>query len=136
MGRRIRPLDLQDFVEFEAAAGELQITIEKIHLAVHGCTRTLDLLLLTGDLAYEPQVTDTAPLYVKIRMLPEQKQPVVVHFWGRRPFSPWYTAHANINRKGIFLGIGTGARTSPASAWPPEKKARGSRFRPTWPTAA
>lgn len=103
-----------DFVEFEAAAGELQITIEKIHLApVHGCTRTLDLLLLTGDLGYEPQVTDTAPLYVKVRMLPEQKQPVVVHFWGRRPFSPWYTAHANINRKGIVLGIGTGAEDKP-----------------------
>lgn len=99
-----------DFVEFEAAAGELQVAIEKIHLApVHGCTRTLDLLVLTGDLAYEPRVTDTAPFYVKVRMLPEQKQPVVVHFWGRRPFSPWYTPHANINRKGMFLGIGTGA---------------------------
>ena len=69
--------------------------------------------MLTGDLAYEPRVTDTAPFYVKVRMLPEQKQPVVVHFWGRRPFSPWYTPHANINRKGMFLGIGTGAEDKP-----------------------
>lgn len=99
-----------DFVEFDAAAGELHVAVEKIHLAsVHGCTRTLDLVLLTGDLAYEPAVTDLAPLYVKVRMFAEQKEPAVVHFWGRRPFSPWYTPHANINRNGIFLGVSTGS---------------------------
>ena len=44
-----------DFVEFDAAPGQLQVAVEKIHLAsVHGCTRTLDLLLLCDDLAYEP----------------------------------------------------------------------------------
>lgn len=103
-----------DVVEFSASEGELQVTVEKIHLApVHGCTRTLDLLLLTDDLAYEPVVTDLTPLYVKVRMLPEQAVPVVVHFWGRRPFSPWYTPHANINRKGIFSGVGTGAEDKP-----------------------
>ncbi len=103
-----------DFVEFDTAAGELQVTVEKVHLtSVHGCTRTLDLLLLTDDLAYEPAVTDLAPLYVKVRMLPEQKQPVVVHFWGRRPFSPWYTPHANINQKGIFFGVGAGSEDKP-----------------------
>ena len=103
-----------DFVEFDAAAGELRVAVEKVHRAsVHGCTRTLDLLLLTGDLAYEPAVTDLAPFYVKVRMLPEQKRPAVVHFFGRRPFSPWYTPHANINRKGIFLGAGAGAEDKP-----------------------
>jgi hypothetical protein len=103
-----------DFVEFDAAAGPLQVAVEKIHLAsVHGCTRTLDLLLLCDDPAYEPAVTDLASLYIKVRMLPEQKEPVVLHFWGRRPFSPWYTPHANINRKGIFLGAGTGAEDKP-----------------------
>lgn len=103
-----------DYVEFDAAAGELAIVVEKIHpAAVHGCTRTLDLLLLSGDLAYEPLVTDLAPLYVKVRMLAGQKQPAVVHFWGRRPFSPWYTPHANINRKGIFTGVSTGAEDKP-----------------------
>ena len=103
-----------DFVEFDAAAGELQVAVEKIHRApVHGCTRTLDLLLLTADLAYEPSVTDLAPLYLKVRMLPEQKVPAVVHVWGRRPFSPWYTPHANINRKGIVPGVSAGAEDKP-----------------------
>lgn len=103
-----------DFAEFQAAPGELQVTVQKIHLApVHGCTRTLDLLLLTDDLRYEPLVTDLAPLYVKVRMLPEQKTPVVVHVWGRRPFSPWYTPHANINQKGIFLGVSAGSEDRP-----------------------
>ena len=103
-----------DFVEFDAAAGELQVAVTKIHLtSVHGCTRTLDLLLLTDDRAYEPAVTDVTPLYVKVRMLPEQKEPVVVHFWGRRPFSPWYTPHANINRKGMVHGIGAGSEDKP-----------------------
>ncbi len=103
-----------DFVEFDAAQGPLQTRIEKIHLAsVHGCTRTLDVLVLTDDLDYEPRVTDLAPVYIKIRMLPEQKEPVAIHFWGRRPFSPWYTPHANINRQGIFLGISAGAENKP-----------------------
>ena len=48
-----------------------------------------------------------------IRMLPEQTARVVIHFWGRRPFSPWYTPHTNINRRGIFLGAGTGAGDKP-----------------------
>lgn len=103
-----------DFVEFDAAAGNLQVTIEKIHLTpVHGCTRTLDLLLLTDDLMYEPLVTDLTPLYVKVRMLPQQKTPVVVHFWGRRPFSPWYTPHANINQQGLFVGVSAGSADKP-----------------------
>lgn len=103
-----------DFVEFDAAQGELQVTIDKIHLAaVHGCTRTLDLLLLTDDLDYEPVVTDLTPLYVKVRMLPEQREPVVVHVWGRRPFSPWYTPHGNINQQGLVAGIGAGAEDRP-----------------------
>ncbi len=103
-----------DFVEFDAAPGDLNAAIEKVHQAsVHGCTRTLDLLLLTDDLTYEPAVTDLAPLYIKVRTLPEQKVPVVVHFWGRRPFSPWYTPHANINRKGIFLGASSGSEDKP-----------------------
>ncbi len=103
-----------DFVEFDAEAGELQIAVEKIHLAaVHDCTRTLDVLLLTADVDYEPVVTDLTPLYIKVRMLAEQKEPVVIHFWGRRPFSPWYTPHANINQKGIFEGVSTGAEDKP-----------------------
>lgn len=103
-----------DFVELDAAAGGLLVAATKVHLtSVHGCTRTLDLLLLTDDLAYEPVATDLMPLYVKVRRLPEQKEPVVVHFWGRRPFSPWYTPHANINRKGLFLGVSTGSEDMP-----------------------
>ncbi|MHB8900326.1 MAG: hypothetical protein ACYC6Y_16370 [Thermoguttaceae bacterium] len=103
-----------DFVELDAPEGEIQVTVDKIHLAsVHSFTRTLDLVVLTGDLAWEPAVTDLAPLYLRVRMLAGQKEPVVIHFWGRRPFSPWYTPHANINRQGIFLGVSAGAENKP-----------------------
>lgn len=103
-----------DFAEFDAAAGDLRISVEKMHLdAVHTFTRTLDLVLLTAELSYEPSVTDLTPLYLKIRMLPEQKVPAVIHFWGRRAHEPWYTPQANINRKGMFTGIDTGAEDTP-----------------------
>ncbi|MDD5523284.1 MAG: hypothetical protein PHI84_20895 [Kiritimatiellae bacterium] len=103
-----------DFVEFDAEEGELKLTVEKIHkVSVHGFTRTLDLLLLTGDLTYVPTVTDITPFYIKIRMLSGQKNSAVIHFWGRRPFSPWYTPHANINRKGIFSGVIAGSEDKP-----------------------
>ena len=103
-----------DCVEFEAAAGELRVAVSKIHLSrVHDCTRTLDLLLLTDDLGYEPSVTDLAPLFIKVRMLPEQKVPAVIHFWGRRPYAPWYTRHANINRQGLFTGVSAGSEDKP-----------------------
>lgn len=97
-------------VEFEAAAGELRLTLEKEKLVrVHDCTRTVDLLLVTPDMQFEPRITDLTPLYVKVRMLPEQPHPVAIHLWGRRAFRPWYTEHANINRDGIFMGVGKGA---------------------------
>jgi hypothetical protein len=103
-----------DFVEFRAEAGPLRVAVEKQHLQkVHSFTRTLDMLILTDDPAYEPRETDVSPLYLRIRMSPEQKKPVAIHFWGRRPFAPWYTPHANINRKGIFQGAGTGAEDRP-----------------------
>jgi len=58
------------------AAGELKVSVTKVHLvAVHGCTRTLDLLVLTDQLAHEPLVTDVTPLYVKVRMLPGKDHP-------------------------------------------------------------
>lgn len=103
-----------DFVELDAEEGELQLAVEKLHLTeVNNCTRTLDVLLLTADLDYEPAVTDLTPLYVKVKMLAEQKNPVAIHFWGRRPYAPWYTPHANINRKGIFEGIFEGSQDEP-----------------------
>ncbi len=100
--------------EFEAVAGPMQLTVEKLHaVPVSSCTRCLDVLVVTTDAAYEPRVTDLSPFYLKVRMLPEQKVPAVIHFWGRRPFEPWYTDHANINRKGMFRGIGAGAEDKP-----------------------
>ncbi|HPO37816.1 MAG TPA: hypothetical protein PLU38_06800 [Kiritimatiellia bacterium] len=100
--------------EFDAAAGPLQLTVDKLHaVPVSSCTRCLDVLVVTTDVAYEPRVTDLAPFYLKVRMLPEQIVPVVIHFWGRRPFEPWYTDHANINRKGVVRGTGAGAEDKP-----------------------
>ena len=69
--------------------------------------------MLTDQLAYEPLVTDVTPLYVKVRMLPAQKTPAVIHVWGRRPFSPWYTPHANINGKGLSVGLVAGSQDRP-----------------------
>lgn len=100
--------------EFDAEAGALQLAVEKLHaVPVSSCTRGLDVLVVTADPAYEPRVPDLSPFYLKVRMLPEQKVPAVIHFWGRRPFEPWYTEHANINRTGMVRGIGAGAEDKP-----------------------
>lgn len=100
--------------EFDADAGPIQLTVEKLHaVPVSSCTRCLDVLVVTTDASYEPRVTDLTPFYLKVRMLPEQKVPAVIHFWGRRPFEPWYTDHANINRTGMVRGTGAGAEDKP-----------------------
>ncbi len=100
--------------EFDAAAGPLRLSVEKLHnVPVTAYTRSLDMLIVTTNLTYEPRATDLAPLYLKVRMLPEQKVPSVIHFFGRRPFQPWYTGHANINLKGIVRGTSAGSADKP-----------------------
>jgi len=100
--------------EFDAAAGPLRLAVEKLHaVPVTAYTRSLDVMIVTTNLMYEPRVTDLTPFYLKVRMLPEQKVPAVIHFWGRRPFAPWYTDHANINLKGIVRSIYAGSEDKP-----------------------
>ena len=79
-----------DFAEFDAAARESQVAIEKIHLTpVHGCTRTFDLLPLTADLACEPTVTGVISwlilLACRLFMVPNE---VLQHSWAREAPGP------------------------------------------------
>ena len=94
-------------LEFVApGAGEIEITLTKLPgktLTAQG-TRHLDLFLLTSDVNYKPSILDLNPLYVQIRMLPEQPRPVAVHIFGRLSRGPHYPPHMNINKKGLFVG--------------------------------
>ena len=96
---------------FEAGAGEAELSVKKgsVNKLTGNGSRHLDVFVLTDDLKYEPAVTDLYPLYVKIRMLPEQPEPVAVHVFGRRSMSPAYTPHMNINARGLFVGADKGA---------------------------
>ena len=98
-------------LQFDApGAGEIEITLTKLPgktLTAQG-TRHLDLFLLTSDPAYQPTILDLHPLYVQIRMLPEQPRPVGIHIFGRLSRGPYYPPHMNINKKGLFIGAYNG----------------------------
>ncbi len=101
-----------DGVEFTAEPGDLHVALGKVHSApVHGCGRNIDVVILSDDPTYEPNIMDLYPLYVKIRILSEQPHPVGIHAFGKRPFSPWYMPHANINKRGLFVGASAGLNT-------------------------
>ena len=95
--------------EFNAQAGPLDIQLSKIRPAgAHGCGRNVDVLILTDDLEYEPEIMDLYPFFVRIRVLKDQPYPVGIHFFGKRPFEPWYTPHANITQTGANQGVFAG----------------------------
>ncbi|MBQ9338582.1 MAG: hypothetical protein IJS14_14925 [Lentisphaeria bacterium] len=96
---------------FEAEAGEAEVSVKKgsVHKTTGNGSRHLDVFILTDDLKYSPDIKDLYPLYVKIRMLPEQPNPAAVHVFGRRSMTPAYTPHMNINAKGLFEGADKGA---------------------------
>ncbi len=98
-----------DKTEFDAQAGSFEIQLSKIRpVGVHGCGRNVDLLILTQNLSYEPTILDLYPFFVRIRALPGQTRPVGIHVFGKRPYAPWYTPHANITKTGDKRGINTG----------------------------
>ncbi len=103
-----------DKIAFDAAQpGEYTIEISKLQKGAVTTAggRHLDLFLLTADLAFEPRITDLYPVFVRFKILDEQKTPAAVHFFGLRSngtFS-WYTGHHNINKKGWFSGPDNGA---------------------------
>ena len=98
-------------VAFEAEAGPAELLVKKgsVHKSTGNGSRHLDVFVLTDDLKYEPVINDLYPVYLKIRMLPEQPNPAAVHVFGRRSMTPAYTPHMNINAKGIFEGADKGA---------------------------
>lgn len=100
-----------DYLEFEGDAGDIDIVLSKGQEKAGFArgARHLDVLLITPDLQYEPGIEDLYPIYVQVRLLPDQPKPVVMHVFGRRAMAPWYTPHMNINRKGIFEGVNNGA---------------------------
>lgn len=94
-------------IEFDAPeAGELEILLDKKRggkLTAQG-TRHLDLFLLTSDLKYQPDIMDTCPLYVQIKMLKTQVRPVAIHVFGKLARAPHYPPHMNINKTGLVHG--------------------------------
>ena len=98
-------------IEFEVPeAGTIEIVITKLpggKLTPQG-TRHLDLFVLTQDLKFKPDILEIYPLYMQVRMLPEQPRPVAIHVFGRLSRSPYYPPHMNINKKGVFIGAYAG----------------------------
>ncbi len=100
-----------DKMAFDGEGGPVTVRIAKGQ-AKNGTgsgSRHLDVFVITPDLEFEPDVTDLYPLYVKVKMLPEQKEPAAIHIFGRRSMEPWFTPHLNINAKGVFAGPDKGA---------------------------
>ena len=111
-----------DSIEFAAEAGAALLRISKgqAKAGTGSGSRHLDVFVITPDLTFEPQINDLYPLFAKIKMLPEQKDAVAIHIFGRRSMRPWYTPHLNINRQGIFVGANNGAKDlkgGDASPW-------------------
>ncbi len=50
-----------------------------------------------------------SPLYVKVKILPEQKTAIGIHISGRRPYRPWPVPRSNITSKGLFTDEGVNA---------------------------
>jgi hypothetical protein len=57
--------------------------------------------------AQTPQKAEAnPPLYLKVKILPEQRDAVAIHISGRRPARPWPIPRSNITRDGLFTGEG------------------------------
>ena len=100
-----------DKLEFTGEAGNATVRVAKGQpkTGTGSGSRHLDVFVITPDLIFEPRITDLYPLFVKVRMLPEQNQPAAIHVFGRRSMEPWFTGHMNLNRKGLFQGANKGA---------------------------
>lgn len=99
-------------IPFKAPAGPMTLELSKVfpEAAVHSFGRAADVMILTDDASYEAEITDLTPLFVKVRVLPEQPYPVGIHLFGKRDSAPYYSEHANFVRSGLETGIMTGMR--------------------------
>ena len=106
------------YIEFDAAAGDLQIELKHgtLNKGTH-CSRHIDLFMLTQDLNYHPDIKDFYPVFIKFRMLPEQPYPVAIHLFGRRSQNPVYTPHCNINKTGLHEGVFNGITKKDQVNW-------------------
>ncbi len=97
-------------ITFEAKAGTVNLELSKVfpEASVHTFGRAADVMILTDDAAYEPQITDLTPLFVKVRVLSGQPYPIGIHVFGKRDSAPYYSEHSNIVRSGLEKGIQTG----------------------------
>ena len=103
-----------DSMDFTAGTGDVELELTK---ASPGSTtgsggRHLDLFIVTGDLDYEPKLSDLYTVFIRVRMLDKQTSPVAIHIFGRHGSkfrNSWYLPHLNINKKGIFKGANHGA---------------------------
>ncbi|MBR7106887.1 MAG: hypothetical protein IKC89_00590 [Lentisphaeria bacterium] len=103
-----------DSVDFAAAAGDVELELTKA--APTSTTgsggRHLDMFIVTEDLNYEPKLSDLYTIFIRVRMLKEQKTPVAIHVFGRHGSklrNRWYLPHLNINKQGVFKGANRGA---------------------------
>jgi hypothetical protein len=102
-----------DHMTAELNAGPVEIILSKCDGKVKtSMARVVDCFVFVPDQNYQPKIADFfKPLYVKVKMLPEQAIPVVMHIFGRRPRKPWYIRHANINKNGLHIGANKGSQT-------------------------
>ena len=101
-----------DSITVKLAAGPVEISLSKCDEKIKTrMARIVDCFVFTPDTKYQPKTSDFfEPLYVKVKMLKEQKLPVVLHVFGRRPRRPWYVKHCNITKKGLFIGANNGSQ--------------------------
>jgi hypothetical protein len=99
-----------DYVDANLEAGHANITLQKSNEKPCNA-RTIDCFILTADQAYEPYVQDfLAPLYLKVTMGPDNKEPCFIHFSGRAPYRVWGIPLHNLNKTGLYEGEREGAK--------------------------
>ena len=101
-----------DSMTVKLNSGPVEIILSKCDKNVKtSMARIVDCFVFVPDQNYQPKIADFfKPLYVKVKMLPEQTIPVVMHIFGRRPRKPWYIRHANINKNGLQIGANRGSQ--------------------------
>ena len=88
---------------FTAEKGNGTLTVSKPK-AVEG-NRHIDLFIITSNGQYKADVRDAHPVFVKIRILPEQEKPCIIQIDGRRSEAPVYFLPTPfIHRDGITAG--------------------------------
>lgn len=90
-------------IPLAVTAGEVEIVVLKAEpLVCSWITRYLDCFVLSDDPGYIPDIADFfTPLYLKVKAGPGQRDPCIIHFFGRRPRAPWFVAHSNIYKDHI-----------------------------------